>query len=175
MQISSTVGEGTSVAMLLPVAKPPTAAADDAAPGESDVPAPLADALSILVVEDDARVLAATVDAVSELGHSAVACGNPLEAEALVEGRLAEGRGGFDLILSDVLMPELTGPEMVAQLKQRWPELSVLFVTGYAGDASEDAAFGDHDVLRKPFTLSALDRAIRRSGETRPNGQRLAS
>ena len=175
VQISSTVGEGTSVAMLLPVAKPLTAAADDAAPGESDVPAPLADALSILVVEDDARVLAATVDAVSELGHSAVACGNPLEAEALVEGRLAEGRGGFDLILSDVLMPELTGPEMVAQLKQRWPELSVLFVTGYAGDASEDAAFGDHDVLRKPFTLSALDRAIRRSGETRPNGQRLAS
>ena len=35
---------------------------------------------------------------------------------------------GFDLILSDVLMPELTGPEMVAQLKLRWPELSVLFV-----------------------------------------------
>ena len=127
------------------------------------------------MVEDDARVLAATVDAVSELGHTAVACGNPMEAEALVEGRLAEGRGGFDLILSDVLMPELTGPEMVARLKQRWPELSVLFVTGYAGDASEDAAFGDHDVLRKPFTLSALDQAIRRSGEHRPDGQRLAS
>src|SRR3546814_20125094 len=76
--------------------------------GESDAPAWPAHALSILVVEDDARVLAATVDAVSELGHSAVACGNPLEAEALVEGRLAEGRGGFDLLLSDVLMPELT-------------------------------------------------------------------
>ncbi len=94
--------------------------------------------MSILVVEDDERVLAATVDAVNELGHTAVACGNPLEAEALVEERLAEGGSGFDLILSDVLMPELTGPEMVAQLKQRWPELSVLFVTGYAGDASED-------------------------------------
>ena len=175
VQISSTEGEGTSVAMLLPVAQPPTSDADEVVPGDTEAPAAPADALSILVVEDDARVLAATVDAVSELGHNVVACGNPLEAEALVEGRLAEGRGGFDLILSDVLMPELTGPEMVAQLKQRWPELSVLFVTGYAGDASEDAAFGDHDVLRKPFTLSALDRAIRRSGETRPDGQRLAS
>ena len=175
VQIASTEGEGTSVAMLLPVAQPQADAAAEALPGEdarSDTPA---DALSILVVEDDARVLAATVDAVSELGHNAVACGNPLEAEALVEGRLAEGQGGFDLILSDVLMPELTGPEMVAQLKQRWPELSVLFVTGYAGDASEDAAFGDHDVLRKPFTLSALDQAIRRRGEARPEGQRLAS
>ena len=175
VQISSTEGEGTSVAMLLPVAQPPTSDADEVVPGDTEAPAAPADALSILVVEDDARVLAATVDAVSELGHNVVACGNPLEAEALVEGRLAEGRGGFDLILSDVLMPELTGPEMVAQLKRRWPQLSVLFVTGYAGDASEDAAFGDHDVLRKPFTLSALDRAIRRSGETRPDGQRLAS
>jgi len=176
VQISSTEGEGTSVAMLLPIAKAETEAATDALPGEAaDSAAAPADALSILVVEDDARVLAATVDAVSELGHTAVACGNPLQAEALVEERLAGGQGGFDLILSDVLMPELTGPEMVAQLKQRWPELSVLFVTGYAGDASEDAAFGDHDVLRKPFTLTALDQAIRRTGEGRAEGQRLAS
>ncbi len=175
VQISSTEGEGTSVAMLLPIARAEADVAVDPAPGETaDADAP-ADTLSILVVEDDARVLAATVDAVSELGHTAVACGNPLEAEALVEGRLAEGHRGFDLVLSDVLMPELTGPEMVARLKQRWPELSVLFVTGYAGDASEDAAFGDHDVLRKPFTLTALDQAIRRSGEPRPEGQRLAS
>ena len=175
VQISSTEGEGTSVAMLLPVARPRADSAEDAATSAEDAgPDTPADALSILVVEDDARVLAATVDAVSELGHTAVACGNPLEAEALVEGRLAAGQG-FDLILSDVLMPELTGPEMVAQLKQRWPELSVLFVTGYSGDASEAAAFGDHDVLRKPFTLSALDQAIRRTGETRPDGQRLAN
>ena len=105
-----------------------------------------------------------------------VACGNPLEAETLVERRLAEGGSGFDLILSDVLMPQLTGPELVAQLKQRWPDLSVLFVTGYAGDASEVESFGDHDVLRKPFTLTALDQAIRRRGEARPaEGQRLAS
>ncbi|WP_414712745.1 ATP-binding protein [Sphingopyxis sp.] len=174
VQISSAEGEGTSVAMLLPVAKAQARETVEAASGETTSPVTPREALSILVVEDDARVLAATVDAVGELGHTAVACGNPLEAEALVEGRLAEGQGGFDLILSDVLMPELTGPEMVAQLKQRWPALSVLFVTGYAGDASEDAAFGDHDVLRKPFTLSALDQAIRR--ETRRTGeQRLAS
>ena len=170
VQIQSTEGEGTSVAMLLPVAKPKAAGVEDDAGDGALSPADPADMLNILVVEDDHRVLAATVDAVSELGHKAVACGNPLEAEAMVEGH-----GGFDLILSDVLMPELTGPEMVARLKQRWPDLSVLFVTGYAGDASEDASFGDHDVLRKPFTLAALDRAIRRSGEVRPEGARLAS
>jgi len=176
VQVSSAEGEGTIVAMLLPVVEPGLDAATETAPGDVDGPASPADALNILVVEDDERVLAATVDAVSELGHTAVACGNPLDAEALVEGRMVEGRGGFDLILSDVLMPELTGPEMVEQLKQRWPELSVLFVTGYAGDAGEVAAFGDHHVLRKPFTLTALDQAIRRCGDARPTeGQRLAS
>lgn len=176
VQVSSTEGEGTSVAMLLPTAKPQADTAAETLSGDADGPASPADILSILVVEDDERVLAATVDAVSELGHSAVACGNPLDAEALVERRLAEGEGGFDLILSDVLMPQLTGPEMVAQLKQRWPDLSVLFVTGYAGDASETESFGDHDVLRKPFTLTALDHAIRRRGAARPaEGQRLAS
>ena len=168
VQVSSTEGEGTSVAMLLPVARAETAlaAGDDA--GETPDAAPPADALTILVVEDDQRVLAATVGAVEELGHTAIACSNPLDAEALVDTH-----GGFDLILSDVLMPELTGPEMVAGLKQRWPDLPVLFVTGYAGDASEDAAFGDHDVLRKPFTLTALDQAIRRSNAP-AEGRRLA-
>jgi signal transduction histidine kinase/CheY-like chemotaxis protein len=175
VQISSTEGEGTSVAMLLPVAAIPFEHANEAVVGVADGNAEPAEALKILVVEDDERVLTATVDAVSELGHTAVACANPLEAEALVEGRLAEGKG-FDLILSDVLMPDLTGPEMVARLKQRWPELSVLFVTGYAGDASEVASFGDHDVLRKPFTLSALDQAIRRCGDARADtGQQLAN
>ncbi len=175
VRLASTEGEGTRVAMLLPIAKARSEIAVDEAPGEVMAAATPADALNILVVEDDARVLAATVDAVSELGHRAIACSDPLEAETLVERQLATGEGGFDLILSDVLMPGLTGPEMIAKLKQRWPAMSVLFVTGYAGDAGEIAAFGDHDVLRKPFTLSALDQAIRRRGEARPEGQRLAS
>ena len=174
VQISSTEGEGTSVAMLLPVAAPQTDRVAEPVSGQTEGATTPAEVLRILVVEDDERVLTATVDAVSELGHTVVACGNPLEAEALVEGRLADGQGGFDLILSDVLMPELTGPEMVAQLKRRWPDLSILFVTGYAGDAGEVASFGDHDVLRKPFTLTALDQAIRRCGDARAiEGQRL--
>jgi signal transduction histidine kinase/ActR/RegA family two-component response regulator len=175
VQISSIEGEGTSVAMLLPVAKPHDVVAATSDPDGDTADAAPAELLNILVVEDDQRVLAATVDAVEELGHSVVGCDNPLEAERLVEGRLADG-GSFDLILSDVLMPELTGPELVAQLKRRWPELSVLFVTGYSGDASEVASFGDHDVLRKPFTLNALDQAIRRCGEARSGAaRRLAS
>lgn len=170
VQIHSTEGEGTSVAMLLPVAQ--RRQADDK---EGKTAAPVAaiapsNPLDILVVEDDPRVLTATVDAVDELGHRVVACPDPLDAEALVEKM-----GGFDLVLTDVLMPGLTGPELVARLKKRWPDLSVLFLTGFAGDAAEEASFGDHDVLRKPFTLSGLDQAIRRAGERRVADHQLAS
>jgi len=162
VQIQSTEGEGTSVAMLLPVIKRPEAMPTEIAASPVAATETASEALHILVVEDDPRVLTATVEAVEELGHRAVACNDPRDAATLVE------KHGFDLILSDVLMPDLTGPELVAELKQRWPDLAVLFVTGFAGDASEVAAFGDHDVLRKPFTLTQLDQAIRRSSEPRP-------
>jgi signal transduction histidine kinase/ActR/RegA family two-component response regulator len=170
VQIHSTEGEGTSVAMLLPVAQ-----RGEAADAGRKMTAPVAaiapsNPLDILVVEDDPRVLTATVDAVDELGHRVVACPDPLDAEALVEKK-----GGFDLVLTDVLMPGLTGPELVARLKKRWPDLSVLFLTGFAGDAAEEASFGDHDVLRKPFTLSGLDQAIRRASERRVADHQLAS
>src|SRR5690606_32741505 len=95
VQISSVEGEGTRVAMLLPVARQPHAAATDADNGRPAEPTHrTTPGLHILVVEDDQRVLTATVDAVQELGHRAVACGNPLDAESLVEQH-----GGFDLVL----------------------------------------------------------------------------
>jgi CheY-like chemotaxis protein len=111
-------------------------------------------ALQILVVEDDPRVLAATTGALEELGHRVIACGDPLAAPALLDQH-----GEVDLIVSDVLMPQQTGPEMIATLTQRFPHIAVLFVTGFAGEANE-AAFGGHSVLRKPFTIAALDRAL---------------
>jgi CheY-like chemotaxis protein len=99
-------------------------------------------------------VLAATVGALEELGHTAIACPAPLEAA----GMLARD-GSIDLIISDVLMPEQTGPEMIAELGPRYPHIAVLFVTGFAGDANT-SEFGGHQVLRKPFTLAGLERAI---------------
>jgi signal transduction histidine kinase/ActR/RegA family two-component response regulator len=109
--------------------------------------------LQLLVVEDDPRVLAATMGAIEELGHHGTACSDPREAADLLDA------AGIDLILSDVLMPEMTGPEMIAALDARHADIPVLFVTGFAGDtAAVDC--GGHQVLRKPFTLAALDRAI---------------
>ena len=56
-------------------------------------------------------------------------------------------------------MPGQTGPEMIAALAPHYPHIAVLFVTGFAGEANA-SEFGRHPVLRKPFTLSGLERAI---------------
>jgi CheY-like chemotaxis protein len=88
------------------------------------------------------------------LGHRPLGCDDPLSALALLD-RI----GGVDLIISDVLMPQQTGPEMVAALSPAYGRVPVLFVTGFAGEAGE-AEFGGRHVLRKPFTIAALERAI---------------
>ncbi len=110
--------------------------------------------LDILVVEDDPRVLNATVNALVELGHRPVACDDPLRAPEVLAAL-----DHVDLLLSDVVMPGRSGPEMVAALPPRDPPLPVLFVTGFAGEADANA-FGGHPVLRKPYTLAALARAV---------------
>ena len=144
--------QGTTVTLYLP--------REDDAEATSDIVSiapvvqPPVARLSVLVVEDDPRVMAAALGALEELGHVGIPCDDPFAAEALLDRH-----DGIDLILSDVLMPGQTGPEMIAQLSPRFPHVAVLFVTGFAGDV-DAAEFVDHDVLRKPFTLSALERAV---------------
>jgi CheY-like chemotaxis protein len=155
VRLESTEGVGTTVTMLLPrVAAPaPRVAQPDqrlSATGE-----PAANGMKVLLVEDDPRVLVATRDALVELGHTVVACDNPRNAAALLRDH-----GDIGFILSDVLMPEMTGPEMVAQILPDWPDMPILFATGFAGEAGEADAFGGHEVIRKPYTLAALEAAM---------------
>jgi signal transduction histidine kinase/CheY-like chemotaxis protein len=146
-------GAGTTVTLHLPrAAAEPRIVEIVEAPSVPAEPAKL----RILVVEDDPRVLAATTAALEELGHQPVPCDDPFAAPAMLED---EADAPVDLILSDVLMPRRTGPEMIAALSPRFAHLPVLFVTGFAGETGAEALDGAH-VLRKPFTLAALARAV---------------
>lgn len=154
--IRSAPGEGCTVTLYLPRHVAATPAAVDP-PGTAVVPTtPAQRALDILVVEDDPRVLSATMGALEALGHRAVACSDPLRVEEVVDAHDA----GFDLILSDVLMPGRTGPELVADIAPRLPDAAVLFVTGFSGDAGDHGRLAGRHVLRKPFTMAALAAAI---------------
>jgi len=153
--IASQPGVGTTVTLLLPR----FSGAQRIAPAEFQSPRVSGrtseEQATILVVEDDPRVLNATVEALAELGHRPIPCPSPDEAEGLIDAH-PEVR----LILSDVVMPGTTGPELIASLRPHHPGLGVLFVTGYAGEIDEASAFGGHDVLRKPFTIGALSGAV---------------
>lgn len=153
VNIDTAPGEGTTVRVKLPredvrASPVPIIAPEPPQPAET---APL----TILLVEDDPRVLSATVSALIELGHRAIPCADPMMAPELLDQH-----PDVDLIISDVLMPVRTGPEMIAALDPRHAHIAVLFVTGFAGESGEGGTFGDYPVLRKPFTLIALERAI---------------
>ena len=154
IEIKSHPGQGTTVTLLLP--RHVGAAGALAGPRKADSgPIEASGAHRILVVEDDPRVLVATTEALEELGYRPLPCPNPDHAEAMMTAN-----PDVALILSDVIMPGTTGPQLIATLRPMHPGVGVLFVTGFAGEIDEADAFGGHDVLRKPFTIAALARAV---------------
>jgi len=153
--IESEPGRGTTVTVLLPRHMGADQAVHADLPVGRLVQAQPERSAAILVVEDDPRVLNATVEALTELGHRPIACPSPDRALELL-ARNADVR----LILTDVVMPGITGPELIASIRPVRPDVAVLFVTGYAGEIDGAAAFAGHDVLRKPFTMNALAHAV---------------
>ena len=150
--IESEVGKGTTVSLYLPrssVAAPVRLhAAANRMSEEERVPG-----ARILVVEDDPRVRISTVEALQDLDYDPVACESGEEAIKMFDSRT------FDLVISDVIMPEMTGPELIKILKQKRGDFAVLFVTGYVGESEGDSLVG-HELLRKPFTVGALASAV---------------
>src|SRR3954447_5270337 len=151
--IESTVGKGTTVSIYLPRTEvsAPVRLHPAAQRGERDVHVPGA---RILLVEDDPRVRTATVGALEDLDYEPVACSSGEEAVRLFNEH------DFDLVITDVIMPEMTGPELIRYLKLNSPrDFAVLFVTGYVGEGESEELRG-HELLRKPFTVGALATAV---------------
>lgn len=152
--VESTPGVGTTVCIVLPRSQVAPEVAEVAA-SEALRALPKRRGTMALVVEDDPRVLVATAESLEELGLRTARCNRPAQALEMLRGNNEIG-----LVVSDVLMPGMTGPELVTAIRKEHPGLPVLFVTGFAGDIDSAEAFGGHAVLRKPFTIAALGRAV---------------
>jgi signal transduction histidine kinase/ActR/RegA family two-component response regulator len=150
--IESEVGKGTTVSLYLPrTAAEASVRLHPAAKRMSEeerVPG-----ARILVVEDDPRVRTSTVEALQDLDYDPIACSNGEEAIRMFDSQ------PFDLVISDVIMPEMTGPELIKILKEKRSDFAVLFVTGYVGESETETLVG-HELLRKPFTVGALASAV---------------
>ena len=134
-----------------------TAALDNAASAAANLAKSVASDLTghgtILLVEDEEGLRALNARGLSSRGYTVLEAGNGVEAlEVLAE------KGHVDLVVSDVVMPEMDGPTLLRELRARDPNVKIIFVSGYAEEAfaknlptNEQYAF-----LAKPFTLKQL-------------------
>jgi CheY-like chemotaxis protein len=106
----------------------------------------------VLAVDDDALVLLNTQAMLQDLGHEAIEAYSAKEALTILD------REKIDLLLTDHAMPGMTGAELIAEARRRFPEIRVLLATGYA-ELPEGTAQGI-SLLAKPFSGSELARAV---------------
>jgi len=114
---------------------------------------------TLLVVEDDAAVRAVVIAMLEGSGYTI------LEARNGAEAREISGKEGrvIHLLLSDVVMPGMSGHELARQIEKRHPGIKVLFMSGYTDDAIQQRGVSDPDTafIGKPFTQAELTRKIR--------------
>ncbi len=108
---------------------------------------------TILLVEDEEGLRALNARGLASRGYTVIEASNGLEAIEKFERE----NGKVDLVVSDVVMPEMDGPTMLNQLRRANPDLKIIFVSGYAEEAFEkNLPAGGYEFLAKPFTLREL-------------------
>lgn len=148
MTIKSRPGLGTSVSLLLPVSNRPVQAAADA---DGRTFSSLVRGTALLV-DDERFVRASTADMLADLGYEVVECANAEEALEAIDGGLS-----FDLLVTDHLMPGMSGVDLARVVRSRTPDAPVLIISGYA---DTEAIAPDLPRLSKPFRQIDLSASI---------------
>lgn len=163
-RIDSTPGSGTSVAIYLPLVEAPLTPAEVArtvAPGRGE---------AVLVVEDESVVRSLASRVLEAGGYRVYQAPNGAAALDFLMSRPGE----VDLVLTDIVMPRMTGRELAEHIRDRLPDLPVLFMSGYSGDEIVQRGLMPPGVplIKKPFTPDTLEAAVRdrldRTGRSSP-------
>ncbi len=165
VDVASAPGRGTSFSVLLPCAE-----GADAKPVVTPSAAPrlLGGTETVLVVEDEEAVRNLVGDTLHKFGYRVLLASDGVEA---LDVQAAHG-GAIHLLVSDVVMPRMTGPELAERLVQRLPALQILFMSGYTGNAKVAEAVLLHKPLfiQKPFSVEAILRRVREALDRAPRG-----
>jgi len=160
---SSQLGKGTTATIYLPLAEEQMepATAGKAAEGN------LSGAETILLVEDETRVRKLIADVLSARGYRVLEATRGVEALRL--GRLHKSK--IDLVVTDVVMPGMSGPDLVKQLTVSQPKMRILYISGYTEEAMVHHGIEASGVafLQKPFMPDALARKVREVLDSRSN------
>jgi two-component system cell cycle sensor histidine kinase/response regulator CckA len=166
--VESETGVGTTFRIFLPrhhaepeaQPEPPAANAAREAPAADAKPrADLTGQGTILLVEDEDGLRSLNARGLRSRGYSVIEAANGVEAMEALEAK----NGAIDLVVSDVVMPEMDGPTLLKAMRERNPDLKIIFVSGYAEDAFEKSLPENQQFafLPKPFTLSQLVAAVK--------------
>jgi two-component system cell cycle sensor histidine kinase/response regulator CckA len=157
IKVESEAGRGATFALYFPTTdEPPLPVPASPLTRES----PTVGSELVLLVEDNSVVRGLVRKALRRHGYRVIEAASGEQALTLAE----TVRGPIDLILSDVVMPGMQGPELVAQLKVTRPQSKVLFMSGYPADAfskGRDGAGPTGEWLQKPFTTGRLLQRVR--------------
>jgi two-component system cell cycle sensor histidine kinase/response regulator CckA len=162
--VDSEAGQGTSFRIFLPrhhaeQELPEAASAAKEQPSEPKRAADLTGQGTILLVEDEEGLRSLNARGLRSRGYSVIEASNGVEALEALE----EKNGAVDLVVSDVVMPEMDGPTLLKTMRGRNPDLKIIFVSGYAEDAFEKSLPENQQFafLPKPFSLSQLVAAVK--------------
>jgi two-component system cell cycle sensor histidine kinase/response regulator CckA len=158
--VYSEPGRGSTFKVYLPEASECPAQEEPMRPTRSRDAAPRGAGETVLVVEDDGAMREITRDLLEEAGYAVFEAASPGRAISL-----ARRHGGLDLLLSDVVLPDMPGPELARRVRAFSPRIRVLFMSGYPAQV-----VGHHELLEpgtpfleKPFSAGALMRIVRQT------------
>lgn len=150
----SEVGNGTTFRIYLPRYIPEDDSELPATPDKKELPKDLTGTGRVLLVEDEDAVRNFAVRALKRQGYEVLEAATGLEALEIMD----EEAGRIDIVVSDVVMPEMDGPTLLKALRKRNPKLKIIFVSGYSADAFQKSLDENEEFafLPKPFTLPQL-------------------
>ncbi len=153
----SEVGKGTTFAIYLPrhfvEPEDEALAAKDKKKRKEHRAADLTGSGRVLLVEDEDVVRSFAVRALKRQGYEVLEASSGVEALEVMEAQ----EGKIDIVVSDVVMPEMDGPTLLKELRKKNPDLKIIFVSGYPNDAFKESLGEDEFAfLPKPFSLSQL-------------------
>ena len=155
IELDTVVGKGTTLGIWLPMSGT-AARAVDVSPSEL----PHGDGEAVLVVDDEAPLVSVTEEMLAELGYNPLGIVSSVEALQVVRANPRR----FDVVVTDEMMPELTGTQLAREIGALRPDLPVVLMSGYGGDDLEQraATAGVREILRKPLQKSVLADALAR-------------
>jgi len=155
-RLSSELGAGTTAELWLPRAPGEALIPDEQ--HRAEAPSTALRTLRILLVDDHAEVRGTMAAVLADLGHEVVEAANGADALETLEA----GDCGYDLMISDYAMPNLSGTDFLRRARELCPDVPALIITGYAeGEAISDRPEGV-EIVQKPFTRRDLGNALAR-------------